>query len=268
MHIILLAGGASLRLWPFSGEAHAKQFIKLLDNGAGGKESMIQRTYRQLQTEFPDADVLIATNKEQEKQVRAQLGLHAVIVCEPQRRDTFAAIALSTAFLYTNKGLKEDDVVVALPVDGYVEQTYFSVVQRMVDLAASKVANLLLMGIRADRPSSHFGYIVPTSFQGGWSTVERFVEKPTVEIAEKLIEIGACWNGGVFAFTVGFLRGIVETLGQDFSFINLYNAYPTLPKKSFDYVVVEKENSIAMVQYNGMWKDLGTWDMLNSVTED
>jgi len=44
--------------------------------------------------------------------------------------------------------------------------------------------------------------------------------------------------------------------------------YRELPKISFDYEIVEKENSIAMVQYSGTWKDLGTWNTLTEVMEE
>ncbi|MEG0455935.1 MAG: AraC family ligand binding domain-containing protein, partial [Bacteroides sp.] len=38
--------------------------------------------------------------------------------------------------------------------------------------------------------------------------------------------------------------------------------YSTLPKNSFDYEVVERAESIAVVSYAGTWKDLGTWNTL------
>lgn len=38
--------------------------------------------------------------------------------------------------------------------------------------------------------------------------------------------------------------------------------YEELPKISFDYEVVEKAKSVAVVPYDGEWKDLGTWNVL------
>lgn len=265
IHIVLLAGGVSQRLWPLSDEIQAKQFLPLLDADSGEKESMLQRTYRQIQTEFPDEKIVIATNNAQESQIRAQLGNTVSISCEPQRHDTFAAIVLATAFSYRQKRGNEDDVVVVLPVDGYVEQTYFSAIRSMAELAARKVANIVLMGVKPTSPSCHFGYILPASFHAGYTLVERFVEKPTEKVAQELFAKGARWNSGVFAFTVGFLKSIIEEQGQEFSFSYLYDSYAMLPTISFDYAVVEKESLVAMVPYDGFWKDLGTWDSLSSV---
>ena len=42
----------------------------------------------------------------------------------------------------------------------------------------------------------------------------------------------------------------------------LRKGYGDLPKISFDYAVVEKAASVAVVSYSGQWKDLGTWNTL------
>jgi mannose-1-phosphate guanylyltransferase len=55
---------------------------------------------------------------------------------------------------------------------------------------------------------------------------------------------------------------IVRSHVGDRSFSDLHEAYGTLEKTSFDYAVVEKATSVAMVPYDGMWKDLGTWEAL------
>ena len=38
--------------------------------------------------------------------------------------------------------------------------------------------------------------------------------------------------------------------------------YEKLPKQSFDYEVLEHWKNIVAVQYDGIWKDLGTWNTL------
>ena len=63
MNIILLSGGSGKRLWPLSNETRSKQFLKLLSNGAGETESMVQRVYRQIREAGIDAGIVIAPNK-------------------------------------------------------------------------------------------------------------------------------------------------------------------------------------------------------------
>jgi mannose-1-phosphate guanylyltransferase len=40
----------------------------------------------------------------------------------------------------------------------------------------------------------------------------------------------------------------------------LYENYNDIPKTSFDYGIVEKENAISVLRYCGDWMDLGTWN--------
>lgn len=41
-----------------------------------------------------------------------------------------------------------------------------------------------------------------------------------------------------------------------------------LPKISFDYAVVEKEEHIQVIRYAGEWKDLGTWNTLTEAMQE
>ena len=73
------------------------------------------------------------------------------------------------------------------------------------------------------------------------------------------------WNGGVFAFRLGYLTGIIRNYIKVHSFQETLDRYRELPKISFDYEVAEKATSVAVVPYNGVWKDLGTWNTLSEV---
>ncbi|MDE6578653.1 MAG: cupin domain-containing protein, partial [Muribaculaceae bacterium] len=93
-------------------------------------------------------------------------------------------------------------------------------------------------------------------------TVCRFVEKPDVPTAEKLISEGAFWNGGVFAFRLGYLTKIAERYVSYPSFDEIRAHYADFPKISFDYEVAEKADSVAVIPFAGEWRDLGTWNTL------
>ena len=269
MQLILLSGGSGKRLWPLSNNARSKQFLPVLASPNGGKESMIQRLVRQIYSSGLNADITIATNTGQRDSIISQLGEKVKIVLEPERRDTFPAIALSTIFLAIDKQCSEDEVVVVMPCDAYTEEGYFEVIGRMAEAVKQNAADLVLMGIAPTAPSEKYGYIVPEKSDDNlsgensqWIAVKRFAEKPSAEKAAELIKEHAMWNGGVFAFRLGYMKEVVSKYINASSFEEMVNRYNELPAISFDYEVVEKAKSVAVVCYDGLWKDLGTWNTL------
>lgn len=268
MKIILLSGGSGKRLWPLSNDARSKQFLRLLTRPDGEPESMIQRVVRQIKDAGLTDDIVVATGINQKDAIESQLGDALSIVTEPCRRDTFPAIVLACSYL-ASKGTPADEPVIVMPCDSYTEAQYFKVIGRMAHAVSDGVADLVLMGIRPTYPSAKYGYIVPAEKAegNGAQPVKRFTEKPDVPTAEKLIAEGAFWNGGVFAFRLGYLSDIAARVMPGMDFKALRNNYATLPKISFDYEVVEKATSVAVMPYAGQWKDLGTWNTLTDELE-
>ena len=105
-------------------------------------ESMVQRVVRQIKETKLTNDITLATNISQLDIITNQLGDSVSVVTEPERRDTFPAIALAVSYLKL--------------AEGRLEKIY--------------------------------------------EPVSRFIEKPSVEVAEDLLKQNALWNGGVFAF--------------------------------------------------------------------
>ncbi len=268
MNIVLLSGGSGKRLWPLSNEIRSKQFIKIFKTDVEGEyESMVQRVYKQIKKVDPNASVTIATSKTQVSAIHNQLGQDVGISIEPCRRDTFPAIALASAYLHDVMGVRENEPVVVCPVDPYVNEDYFEAVKNLSDRAANSDANLVLMGIEPTYPSEKYGYIIPKS-KDDISDVSEFKEKPTEEVAKEYISKGALWNGGVFAYKLGYVLNKSHELINYTDYDHLFNIYETLPKISFDYEVVEKEPKIEVMRFNGQWKDLGTWNTLAEAMED
>ena len=270
MNIVLLSGGSGKRLWPLSNDSRSKQFLKLLKNEQGEYESMVQRVYGQIRKAGIDAHIVVATGSSQVDSIRGQLGKNVDVVVEPERRDTFPAIALASVYLAMEKKMDTDEVVLVLPVDPYADIEYFHIMTRMEEAVKAGIAQMVLMGIHPTYPSEKYGYIVPeeNAVQKAGAVawpVKCFQEKPSLEKAQMLLEEGALWNGGVFAFKLGYLLDIVRTY-EDFekagTFENFRSHYGNLKKISFDYEVVERADSVAMVPYDGKWKDLGTWNTL------
>ena len=276
MNIILLSGGSGKRLWPLSNDIRSKQFIKIFKKPVhsvpmgteytGDYESMVQRIYRQIKTVDPSAIVTIATSKSQVSAIHNQLGPDVGISVEPCRRDTFAAIALATAYLHDVKSVPEDEAVVVCPVDPYVEEGYFRTLEAMCETAQRGQENLVLMGIEPTYPSEKYGYIKPMERDGKWSW--GFTEKPTADKAAEYINDGALWNGGVFAYKLDYVLSKSQELLGTSDYETLYSNYSSLKKISFDYAVVEQETSIEVLRYSGTWKDLGTWNTLTEAMEE
>lgn len=267
MNIVLLSGGSGKRLWPLSNDIRSKQFIKIFKNEEGAYESMVQRVYRQIKKADPEAKVTIATSKAQVSAIHNQLGENVGISVEPCRRDTFPAIVLASAYLADVQGVDPAEPVVVCPVDPYVEDDYFSALKKLGEQAEKGEANLVLMGIEPTYPSEKYGYIIPEDGETV-SRVFTFKEKPDEATARAYIAQGALWNGGVFAYQLGYLLKKAHEMISFTDYQDLYRKYDTLTKISFDYAVVEKEEKIQVMRFSGEWKDLGTWNTLTEAMEE
>lgn len=280
MNIVLLSGGSGKRLWPLSNDIRSKQFIKIFhkpadethdqtanDAAEEAYESMVQRVYRQIKAVDPAATVTIATSKSQVSAIHNQLGENVGISVEPCRRDTFPAIALATAYLRDVMGVPEEEAVVVCPVDPYVEKEYFESLKKLWELAQAGTANLTLMGIDPTYPSEKYGYIIPTGKEQV-AKVDTFKEKPDAATAQKYIDTGGLWNGGVFAYKLKYVLERAHELIDFTDYQDLFHKYDGLTKISFDYAVVEHEKDIAVLRFQGQWKDLGTWNTLTEAMEE
>ncbi|HHY74158.1 MAG TPA: mannose-1-phosphate guanylyltransferase [Bacillus bacterium] len=265
MKVILLSGGSGQRLWPLSNDVRAKQFLKVLKNEYGEMESMVQRVWSQLAEVGLTSDAVIATGKSQLDLLRNQLGDDVPLVLEPERRDTFPAIALASTFLQSKQNCDEEEIVAVLAVDPYVENIFFKKIIEMGEVLEQSDAELALIGVKPTYPSAKYGYIIPKQEYAEYLEVSHFVEKPSEDKAVDLINNGALWNCGVFAFRLKYMLDILRKLGLPINHDELYVRYNELPKISFDYQVVEKSSNIVALPYDGNWKDLGTW---NTLTEE
>ncbi|UUZ93057.1 mannose-1-phosphate guanylyltransferase [Paenibacillus sp. P25] len=270
MKLVLLSGGSGKRLWPLSNDSRSKQFLKVLRSEEGTLESMVQRVWRRLGSTGFGRNAYIATGKAQVDMIQSQVGMEAPIIIEPERRDTFPAIALAATYLYSMEGVSLNEVVAVLPVDPYVENHFFNRIKQMEAVIHESGADLALMGVRPTYPSEKYGYIVPsetTDESSNYVNVSHFSEKPQEDKAKALIEQNALWNCGVFAFKLDYLISLLADKGLPIQYEAMLKQYDKLPKISFDYEVVEKAAKIVAIPYDGYWKDLGTWNTLTEEVE-
>ncbi|MFJ5714002.1 sugar phosphate nucleotidyltransferase [Neobacillus sp. NPDC093127] len=269
MKLILLSGGSGKRLWPLSNDSRSKQFLKLLTRSEDVLESMVQRIWRQLELNQLSNSTYISTSKTQVDILQGQLGTQVPLIIEPERRDTFPAIALAAAYLYSVMGVNRNEVIIVMPVDPFVENQFFHKVKELENIILQSSMDIALIGVNPAYTSTKYGYIIPDTAdkepEQEYLKVTGFKEKPTVEQAEDLIKQQALWNCGVFAFKLGYMMDQLEKRGLPTQYDQFIEHFNNLPKISFDYEIVEKVEHIAVLPYNGYWRDLGTW---NTLTEE
>ena len=263
MKILLLSGGSGQRLWPLSNDFCSKQYIKVL-SGDDGRQSMLQRVFYQLKSVGKSDDAIIIASEAQKDIIYSQLGRDTKIAFEPSRKDTFPAILLGCSWLY-EQGSDEDEIIVVMPVDPYVEREYFDNFELLAKKLIESGSDIALMGAIPTYPSEKYGYIIPGERKNGYFEIKGFKEKPQLEDAKKLLQQKALWNCGVFCFKLGLIKEYCLKYGLDFSYSEVKLNYDKLPKISFDYEVLEKSGNKIAIEYSGIWKDIGTW---NTLTEE
>ena len=262
MYIVLLSGGSGKRLWPLSNDLCSKQYIKLMNHDTEKENrekcSMLQRVFGQLETAGLSENTIVCASSAQVELIESQLNGAAEVAVEPMRRDTFPAVMLSCAYLLSKKGAKADDVVAFLPVDPYTTGDFFQKIKRLGETIAASDDTIGLLGGVPTYPSTKYGYIVPEQGEG-----EQL--KPDEATAEKLVADGALCNCGVFCFKLSMAAGWLKKYGVSTNYDEMVADYEKLPKKSFDYEVLEHWERIVAIKYADLWKDLGTW---NTLTEE
>ncbi|OAB34952.1 mannose-1-phosphate guanylyltransferase [Paenibacillus macquariensis subsp. defensor] len=267
MRIVLLSGGSGKRLWPLSNEIRSKVFLKLLKSDDGTKESMIQRVCRQLDSVGLLQATSIVTHESQVEITQNYVGDDIAILGEPHKKGTFTAIALAVSYFYSQMNVDPNETICVLPVDSFAETAFFQLIHTFPDILNLSHAELALLGTVPKQPSNQYGYIVPNTNrikEREYLTVTHFVEKPDEQHAVQLINRGALWNCGVFAFSMKFMLSYMENMGLPTDYDEYLLQYEHLPERSFDQEVVEKINHCVVIPYDGAWKDLGSWDTLST----
>ena len=276
---VILSGGAGTRLWPISRESHPKPFMKLPDG-----QSLIQKTFARAAALEGVSEVLTITNREYYFKSRDEYqpvkkdfpGVTDTFLLEPFGRNTAAAIALGALRIAAAHG--EDTLMLVLPADHLIENqiTFAAAVKQASDLA--RQGNLVTFGIVPTAPETGFGYI-----ETDGHAVKRFVEKPSLETAQKYLESGDyLWNSGMFCFKAG---AMLEQLGIHAPAIYEHalvawaatrdkvqgnapmmeidaETFGAIPENSIDYAVMEKSNKVAVVPGSFGWSDIGSWNAI------
>ena len=266
---VILAGGKGERFWPVSRKHRPKQFLSL--DGSG--DSLLQATAKRLLAVAGGWENLwVITASHLEAGIREQLPElpNSNLLVESEGRDTAPAVAWATLEVAKRHG--DDAVVGFFPADHWIGDLdkFNQTLNAAAELAVSQQA-IATLGIAPTYASTGYGYIEQGAQIGTFQdlpgyNVARFTEKPDTATAEEFLASGRfSWNGGMFIFQAGMaLKELSQFAPEILTPLKEQGAdcYPTLPKISIDYALMEKTERACVVPVNFPWDDLGDWNAI------
>ena len=292
---MIMAGGAGTRLWPMSRKNQPKQLVPFIDRDED-RVSLLRIAVERLRGLVPDDHIYICTNEAYRAEILASIpGVSDdQILGEPEGRDTVNAVGLGAAVL---SNLDPDANFAVLTADHLItpEEEFRRLIGIGFDLVEEDPHRLVTFSIKPTFAATGFGYVergvsIPGNDDLAFR-VERFVEKPSQEKAQAYIESGVFgWNSGMFVWNAATIMNCLERykpeshagldeIGRAWSTLQrtevLNRVYPTLPKISVDYAIMEpatREQSrtagrstetesvkVCTVLMDLEWLDVGSW---------
>jgi mannose-1-phosphate guanylyltransferase len=283
---VILAGGASSRLWPASGAEKPKWDLRLFSAASAGQkpQSLLEGAWERARAVAAAADCFVIAGAPQAALIRSSLPdlPEKNLLIEPEPRDTSGAVAFAAAGILKATGGKPDPnhVMFVLPGDHVI-----SPIERFTRCAldgarvAVESSSLVTFGIVAKQPAIQYGYIqrgpelkLPSNVQA--YRVLKFREKPDRATAESYVASGEYyWNGGIFLWQMTTLMAELERQLPDHA--NMAHAlggssdpgwsalarehFPKLKKISIDFGIMEGAKSVATIPADFNWDDIGSW---------
>lgn len=272
---VILCGGTGTRLWPLSRKSYPKQFAPL-----HGDQSLFQETVSRLSAPGFGAPLVI-TNSTYRFIVTEQLAAIGVdahtVAIEPQGRNTAPAVLAAALRLQQSE---PDALMLIAPSDHAISEPAAFRQAVLAGRTAARNGKIVTFGIPPDRAETGFGWLELASPEAAQSKAPsdllRFIEKPDLENAERMLQSGKyLWNGGIFLFSAQTIvqaferyapdmiapcRCAVEQAQPDLGFLRLDpDAWAQAQDISIDYAVMEKADNLVVVPYKAHWNDLGSW---------
>jgi len=283
MKFVILAGGGGTRLWPVSRKNSPKQVKPFI-----GDRTMLQTTFDRLASAFPVEDIYISTNIAQKNDVVTQLpSLHSEnLILEPLKRDTAPAIGLAAVHLMQKE---PNSNFVTINSDAHVEDNaeYIRILKLADKLINENPKKCVMVGVNPTYPETGYGYIKMKKSYGEFAhaegsdtvfEVEKFVEKPDFETAEKYVSSWEyLWNPALFIWnTQNLMSQFKEFLPKHFEILQDINndylnktavqeKFTKMDPISIDYGIMEKLDDMLVVPADFGWADIGHWRTVKDV---
>ena len=269
-----MCGGAGTRLWPKSKNNLAKQFINF------GGWTLLDRTLQRIKDPIFDSPI-ISTNMSYLTQVRKHLLKNKIykykIILEPYKKNTAPAI-LSCALI---EEVSFSQPMIFFPADHLIDK--MKQFNKKINLSQRYLEddNISIFGIKPKFPSSQYGYFLTKKISKNINKVTRFIEKPNLNIAKKIIKNKGLWNSGIiFARKIAILNNFREYQKKIFDqcIESVFNSklsnnvcllskapFKKIESKSFDYAILEKSKKINGIKIDIDWSDLGSWKEISTI---
>ena len=281
LHAVIPAGGSGTRLWPLSRAGNPK-FLHPL---TGSTLTLLQATVERLAPLAPADQTYVVTGVAHAAAVARQLPELPTenILVEPSPRDSCAAIGLAAAVI----ALRDPHAVMgSFAADHLVRdhERFIAVLRQAID--GAREGHLMTVGITPTHPETGYGYLECGDVLGGGPVqrVQEFKEKPSFDIARTYVESGHyLWNPSMFVWQVDvFLRELARQQPELHAGLStiasawhtsareevLGQVWPTLPKISVDYAVMEGAAAaglVATVPGDFGWNDVGDFHTLGDI---
>ena len=271
---VILCGGAGTRLWPKSKSNLPKQFIDF------GGWTLFQKTLLRIKNPIFDYPI-ISTNLIYLNLVRKYLSKYRMkkykIILEPSKKNTAPAI-LSCAL---SKEVTYEQPMIFFPADHLIEKT--KQFNRSINLNKKYLNkdNIFIFGIKPNSPSSQYGYFLTKKISKNLNRVVKFIEKPNIRNAKKIVKKKGLWNSGIFfarkdSIINNFRKYQFKTLKLCIHSVNRSKisknacylnkkSFKKIQAKSFDYAILEKSKNINGIKLNIPWSDLGSWKEISNI---
>jgi len=274
---VILAGGQGTRLWPLAGAERPKPFLAL-----GDGKSLFRQTYERVVPLVGRGRVLVVAGGAHARWIRLQAPDIPArnVIFEEIGRNTAASVALAALWI---RSRAPDGIMVVLPSDHWVAPVAsFRATLSQAVRAALAARKLVLVGVAAQSPETGLGYIVPgpTPTVQGTSVVRRFIEKPPVTLARRLIRRDhVLWNSGIFVWRAAvFLEelrrlrpGILSPLQEWARSRRAANwrvpatVLQRVPMLPVDRAVLERTRNALVLAARFRWSDVGTWEAIGKL---
>jgi len=278
-HAMIMAGGSGTRLWPMSRGGRPKQMIPLVQG-----QSLLWHAVARLKGLVPPEQQWICTGEAHRDLVLGDLTNFDAnqLIGEPCPRDTVNAVGLTAAVLLSGD---PDAVFAVLTADHLItpQERFVECINTGFSLVEESPNRMVTFGIEPTHPATGFGYVELGDSIAGHEPARRtvqFVEKPDERTAQTYLDSGRFkWNSGMFVFSArGFLDALADFAPESATGMQmiaaawqtpqrgevLANVYPTLPKISVDYAVMEPASrddriEVCTVPMDVQWLDVGSW---------
>ncbi|MEP7086271.1 MAG: sugar phosphate nucleotidyltransferase, partial [Gemmatimonadota bacterium] len=239
---------------------------------------LLADTVARLAEVVPAERTLVVTNASLAAAVRELLpALPAEnVIAEPRAAGTAPALAWAAAAV-ARRG-RAEDVILNVHADWAIgDSVEFRATLARAAVVAEREQSLVTVGIVPTRPDPGFGYIEPGEAIGGADAegarrVARFAEKPSRDMAAKMVADGFLWNSGIFVWRVDVFLAEVRAHTPEVAPAlalaesgDLAGFFASVKSISVDEGVLERSSRVLVLPGDFGWDDVGTWAALHRV---